>query len=219
MADLLRVEFHCHTIYSKDSLTRVEDLLAVCHERQIDRVVITDHNTIDGALEAKGLAPEMVIIGEEIMTQEGELLAAFVKEAVPGGLPAQEVIALLRDQGAFISVSHPFDKFRPGHWSLLELVKIVKRVDAIEVFNSRCFPPFFNLRAAEFAREHGLLGTVGSDAHTLYELGRSTMLLPPFEDVESLRQVFPLAEVENRLSGPWVRVCSRYAVLKKMLGG
>jgi predicted metal-dependent phosphoesterase TrpH len=218
MADLLRVEFHCHTIYSKDSLTRVEDLLAVCHERQIDRVVITDHNTIDGALEAKGLAPEMVIIGEEIMTQEGELLAAFVKEAVPGGLPAQKAIALLRDQGAFISVSHPFDRFRPGHWKILELAKIVNRVDAVEVFNSRCFPPFFNLRAAEFAREHGLLGTVGSDAHTLIEIGRATMLLPPFEDAESLRQVFPLAEVENRLSGFWVRVCSRYAVLKKMLG-
>jgi hypothetical protein len=219
MADLLRVEFHCHTIYSKDSLTRVEDLLAVCHERQINRVVITDHNTIDGALEAKGLAPEMVIIGEEIMTQEGELLAAFVKEAVPRGLPAQKAIDLLRNQGAFISVSHPFDMFRPGHWSMPELLRIVNRIDAVEVFNSRCFPPFFNVRAAEFAREHGLLGTVGSDAHTLYELGRATMLLPPFEDVESLRQVFPLAEVENRLSSPWVRVCSRYAVLKKMLGG
>ncbi len=219
MADLLRVEFHCHTIYSKDSLTRVEDLLAVCHERQIDRVVITDHNTIDGALEAKGLAPEMVIIGEEIMTQEGELLATFVKEAVPGGLPAHKAIALLRDQGAFISVSHPFDRFRSGHWSVPELVKIVNRVDAVEVFNSRCFPPYFNLRAAEFAREHGLLGTVGSDAHTLNEIGRATMLLPPFEDMESLRQVFPLAEVENLLSGLWVRVCSRFAVLKKMLGG
>ena len=73
MADLLRVEFHCHTTYSKDSLTRVEDLLARCHERQIDRVVITDHNTIDGALEAKGLARRLALFNVIITLRAGRL--------------------------------------------------------------------------------------------------------------------------------------------------
>ena len=105
----LRVEFHTHTIFSKDSLTRPESFLRACRDKGIDRVVVTDHNTTDGALACQRLDPERVIVGEEIMTQKGELLAAFVTEEIPKGLPAPEAIARLREQGAFISVSHPFD--------------------------------------------------------------------------------------------------------------
>ena len=218
MPNNLKVEFHCHTIYSKDSLTRLDHLLAVCRKRNIDRIVITDHNTIDGALEAKQLDPERVIVGEEIMTQEGELLAAYVKELVPRGLPALEAIARLKDQGAFISVAHPFDKLRGKYWSIPDLLKIIDLVDAIEVFNSRCFPSVYNRKAAEFAAAHSLNGTVGSDAHALYEVGRSTMLLSSFDDPESLRASLSKARTETRLSGPWVRLSSRYAVLRKKFG-
>ncbi len=111
----MRLEFHCHTIYSPDSLTKPEALLKACARKGIDRVVVTDHNTIRGALEARKIDPQRVIVGEEIMTQQGELLAAYVQEEVPKGLPALEAIAALRDQGAFISVSHPFDITRRGH--------------------------------------------------------------------------------------------------------
>ena len=219
MPNNLKVEFHCHTIYSKDSLTGLKDLLAVCRKRNIDRIVITDHNTIDGALTAKQLDPERVIVGEEIMTQEGELLAAYVKELVPRGLPALEAIARLKDQGAFISVAHPFDRFRSGGWSVSDLLKIIDLVDAIEVFNSRCFLSVYNRKAAEFAAAHSLQGTVGSDAHALYEVGRSTMFLPSFDDPVSLRASLPKARMKTRLSGPWVRLNSRYAVMRKRFGG
>ncbi len=218
MPDLLKVEFHCHTIYSLDCLVRPKDLLDVCRKRDIDRIVITDHNTIDGALEAKQLDPERVIVGEEVRTQEGELLAVYVKELVPRGLPAAEAIARLKDQGAFISVSHPFDKLRGKYWSIPDLMKIIDLVDAIEVFNSRCFPPIYNRRAADFATAHSLSGTTGSDAHALYEVGRSTMFLPFFDDAESLRASLPKAKIESRLSGPWVRISSRYAALRKRFG-
>lgn len=70
---MIRVEFHCHTIKSKDSLTTLADLLEACNRKNIDRIVITDHNTIAGALLARDLAPERVIIGEEIITQDGEI--------------------------------------------------------------------------------------------------------------------------------------------------
>ncbi len=91
-------------------------------------------------------------------------------------------------------------------------------MDAIEVFNSRCFPPVYNRQAAEFAVAHSLDGTVGSDAHALYEVGRSTMLLPNFQDTESLKASLTKAKNETKLSGPWVRFSSRYAVLRKKIG-
>jgi predicted metal-dependent phosphoesterase TrpH len=111
---MLRVEFHCHTRFSKDSLTRPRALVDTCRRKRIDRLVVTDHNTIAGARAAHALAPELVIVGEEIMTTRGEILAAFVSEEVPMGLSPSETIRLLKDQGAFISVSHLFDKWRSG---------------------------------------------------------------------------------------------------------
>src|SRR5919106_5843231 len=139
-----RVEFHCHTVYSKDCLTRPEDLVKTCRRKGLDRVVVTDHNTIAGASAAQAMDPERVIVGEEIMTTRGEILAAFVSEEIPKGLTPQETLRRLKDQGAYISVSHPFDRWRAGGWREEDLLEILPQVDAIEVYNSRCMHPRFN---------------------------------------------------------------------------
>src|ERR1044071_1726254 len=162
---MLKTEFHCHTIDSRDSRTPPAALVAACRRKGIDRVVVTDHNTIAGARAAQRLDPERVIVGEEIMTTRGEILAAFVSEEIPRGLTPRETIRRLKDQGAFISVSHPFDRLRKGGWKEPDLLEILPEVDAIEVYNSRCMNPGFNRQARQFADKHHLAVTVGSDAH------------------------------------------------------
>lgn len=215
---MIRAEFHCHTIYSKDSLTTPEQLLAGCRRKGIRRVVVTDHNTILGARHAQQLDAELVIAGEEIMTEAGELLAFFVQEVVPPGLSALETIQRLREQNAFISVSHPFDGHRAGHWQPDDLAKIAPLVDAIEVFNARCLRAEFNQQAANFASQHQLPGTVGSDAHAPFELGTACLRLPDFSDRSSLRRALQSAIQEVRLSPFWVHFYSRYAVWRKKFG-
>jgi predicted metal-dependent phosphoesterase TrpH len=195
----------------------VENLLETCQRKGIDRIVITDHNNTQGAFRAQKIDPDRVIVGEEILTQRGELLAAFLQEEVPKGLPPMQTINILRDQGAFISVAHPFDRLRSGHWQLDDLLEIAPLVDAIEVFNARSMSPDFNHQAADFAREHKLLGTVGSDAHAAFEIGRAAMLLPDFNDAQSFKSVLSEAQFETRLSSPFVRFTSRFAVLYKMI--
>lgn len=214
-----RVEFHCHTRYSKDCLTTPEALVNACRRRGIDRVVVTDHNTIAGARAAQAIDPDRVIVGEEIMTTRGEILAAYVREEIPAGLTPQETIRRLKDQGAFISVSHPFDRWRSGHWQEADLLEILLEVDAIEVFNSRCMLPRFNEEAGRLAEKHGLAGTVGSDAHAAFELGRSLLLLESFDGPEELRQVIRRATYDVRRSPAWVRLVSRFAVAYKKLKG
>jgi len=71
---MVKAEFHCHTCYSKDSLVTNQDLLDICQQKGIQRLVVTDHNSIEGALEAHSLDPGRFIVGEEIMTTKGELL-------------------------------------------------------------------------------------------------------------------------------------------------
>jgi len=145
----------------------------------------------------------------------GEILAAFVTGEIPAGLSPQETIARLRAQGAFISVSHPFDWLRSGSWRFADLLAIAPLVDAIETFNARCLWPGFNARAQAFAREHSLLGTAGSDAHTAFELGRAALLLPSFTDAESLRLALREAHLQASLASPLVRFASRYAHWRK----
>jgi predicted metal-dependent phosphoesterase TrpH len=211
--DHLRTEFHCHTIFSRDCLTQPHKLVETCHRKGIDRVIVTDHNCIEGALRCKEIDPERVIIGEEIMTTQGELLSAYIRDEIPAGLPPMEAITRLREQGAFISVSHPFDIHRSGHWDENDLIRILPHVDAIETFNSRCMLPRYNFRAQDFAVEHGVLGTYGSDAHTAFELGRGNLLLPPFDDALSLKDALKNAVVPKIILGtPLVHLTSRWAV-------
>jgi predicted metal-dependent phosphoesterase TrpH len=213
----ISVEFHCHTIASKDSLTRPADLVAAARRKGLDRIIVTDHNSIAGARAAQTLDPELIIVGEEIMTTRGEILAAYVTEEIPAYLTPQETIRRLREQGAFISVSHPFDELRQGGWKERDLLEILPLVDALEVYNSRCMRPVFNQRAKAFAELHNVPGTVGSDAHAAFELGRSRLVLEPFKGPEGLRQVIRQGSPQTRWSPPWIHLTSRYATLRKKL--
>ena len=217
MNQMLHVEFHCHTNASSDSSTRPNDLVAAARRKGIDRLVVTDHNTIAGARIAQALAPELVILGEEIMTTRGEILAAYVTEEIPPYLSPAETIQRLKDQGAFISVSHPFDRLRSGAWQERDLLEILPLVDAIEVYNSRCMFPGFNRAARRFAEQHNIPGTVGSDAHALFEVGRSLLLLEPFEGPDGMRNVIRSGIPQVKWSPPWVHFASRYATVRKKL--
>lgn len=208
---MIKLEFHCHTHASKDSLTLPADLVAAARRKGIDRVVVTDHNSIAGAREAWAIDPELIIVGEEIMTNKGEILAAFVTEEIPANLTPQETLRRLTEQGAFISVSHPFDEMRKGGWKENDLLEILPFVDAIEVYNSRCIFPRFNRRAELFARKHNIAGTVGSDAHAAFELGRSLLLLDQFTGPEGMRRVIRSAKMKMKWSPWWVHLVSRYA--------
>ncbi len=218
MDNLLRVEFHCHTHYSRDSLTDINRLVATARQSGVDRLVITDHNTIQGALKAKDLDPELVIVGEELLTTRGELLVAFVQDELPRGLEPMVAIEKLKAQGAFISVSHPFDLRRHG-WALPDLQAITPYVDAIEIFNARCQWSGINRLAADYAREHQLSGTAGSDAHTLREVGRATFQVPSFQTADDLRRVIAQASITGRLSSPFIHLTSTYARFYKQLKG
>ncbi len=213
----LSVDFHTHTFASKDSLTTPAAIIRIAQRRKLDRVIVTDHNTIEGALFAKSLDPELIIVGEEIMTTKGEILAAFVSEEIPRGLSPQETIKHLRGQGAFISVSHPFNSWRNGAWKEEDLLEIIPLVDAIETFNARCTAATDNQKAAEFALEHHLAGTAGSDAHAAFELGKARLLVPQFTGPVELRKVIPLGQVKGRLSPFWVHFASYYARWRKMV--
>lgn len=170
------IDLHCHTSASFDSLATLRAVLRAAASRGLTHLAVTDHDRIDAALRARDLAPDglTIIVGEEVKSADGDLIAVFIDRVVPPGLSAVETIAAVREQGGLVGVPHPFDRFRGyGHKSGASLDDIADKVDWIEAYNARVVGGKANERAAVFAREHKLPGVCGSDSHTVMEVGVS----------------------------------------------
>lgn len=212
-----KVDFHVHTCYSGDSLTSLEAVIEACRKRGLGKVAITDHNTIAGAVALQALAPDLVIVGEEIKTDVGEIIAYFLKEEVPKGLPVQEAIARVREQGGVISVSHPLDRLRREAMGLTHLLSIIEQVDALEAFNARTTFPSDNQRTLDLAREWVLLATAGSDAHIAWEIGHAYVEMPAFNDKDEFLRSLAQGQIVGRLTTPLIHFASNWAKFAKRL--
>jgi predicted metal-dependent phosphoesterase TrpH len=214
----LKIDLHLHTCASADSALRPAEVIKIAKKRGLDRICITDHNTIAGALAAQRLDPEFVIVGEEIEVKPGgEILAFFVREEVPPRLSPEETLARLAAQGAVISVSHPFD-FRRHPWPEALLASLVPRLDAVETFNARIYTAKDNERATRFAITHHLAMTAGSDAHTAMEIGAAYLEIPVFTNAAEFRAGLSQATIQGKLSPTWIHLFSMINKIRGKLG-
>ncbi len=167
------IDLHCHTSASFDSLASPEAVVRAATRRGLTHLAITDHDRIDGALRARDAAPDglTVIVGEEVRTADGDLIAVFLQRAVAPGRPALDTIAAVREQGGLVGIPHPFDRFRGSMLRDPRLEAMGRLVDWVEAHNARVVGGTGNERAAEFAREMGLPGIAVSDAHSTLEVG------------------------------------------------
>src|SRR6266508_2569581 len=170
------IDLHCHTSASFDSLASPQAVVRAAAARGLTHLAVTDHDRIDGALRARDAAPEglTVLVGEEIRTAAGDLIAVFLERAIPPGLSVADTIAAVREQGGLVGVPHPFDRLRgslagsagaAADW----MVATAGFIDWIEVYNARAIGRA-NERAATFAHEHGLPGVAVSDSHSTLEV-------------------------------------------------
>jgi predicted metal-dependent phosphoesterase TrpH len=169
------VDLHCHTSASFDCLASPESVVRAAASRGLTHLAITDHDRIEGAIRARAAAPDglTVIVGEEIKTADGDLIALFLQEAVAPGMSARDTIAAVREQGGLLGIPHPFDRYRG---SMLKdpkapLAAIGQLVDWVEAHNARIVGAEGNEKAAAFALELGLPGVAVSDAHSTLEVG------------------------------------------------
>ncbi|HIQ01293.1 MAG TPA: PHP domain-containing protein [Anaerolineales bacterium] len=217
--DGLVCDLHTHTLYSQDCLISLPAFLEACRRKGLDRVAVTDHNTIAGALRLKEMDPERVIVGEEIRTTHGELIAYFLNEPVPAGLSPRQTIEAVHAQGGVVGISHPLDSLRREAMGRAVLLPLLDQLDFLEVFNARCLFPGDNRAARHLALERGLPMTAGSDAHSTWELGRAVVVVPPFHSPPSFLESLRSAQVNGRRSPLWVHFVSTSARIIRRLGG
>lgn len=197
---LLRADLHTHNRFSPDSIAEPVYIVERCKSVGIDCLAVTNHNTIKGVEETRQAAvelyPELIVItGEEITTSETngsgkriELLAYFIQETIPEGLPIEQTLKMIQNQGALVSIPHPTEEWRHGLG--LESAPIVIRLAKEmglpvlwENHNSRSSRGN-NEKSQDFAKtqnnlfQAGLLTSAGSDAHHPREIGRAKLWLP-----------------------------------------
>ncbi|TMD90666.1 MAG: PHP domain-containing protein [Chloroflexi bacterium] len=177
----MRVDLHLHSRYSHDSRTSLDALIERSRACGLDRIALTDHNTVEGALALARLAPELAIVGEEAKTLEGEVIGLFITGALPAFQRPERVMDLVHEMGGLTYVPHPLDRNR-SHFSAERIVELADRIDILETYNPWC-EPAANSAAARLAIDLDKVTATGSDAHSTHEMGRTWMEIEEYTDV------------------------------------
>ena len=177
-----RADLHMHSTYS-DGLATIEQILQrVQHHTNLDVIALTDHDVIEGALRARDLWAKGnyrfdFIVGEEVSTKEGHMLALFIQKRIQPDLSIEKSIELVHEQGGLAIVAHPLNPlFRHScQREVLDRIFASKDVwlDGIETWNASFCGIGANRIAMRTNRDiYGWAEVGNSDAHTLSAIGR-----------------------------------------------
>lgn len=196
------IDFHVHTAYSIDSVTPARVAIEVARRRGLDGIAVTDHDTVQGALEAIKANPYsdfLVIPGIEVSSDAGDVIGLYVKEEI-ASRHFPDVIAEIHAQGGVVYLPHPIRTFKaPG---VPGIFTGYPDIDAWERYNGR-----YNQR--EFAASDGVFAELpiqrslcGSDAHFPWEVGLFRTLFEELpRDAGTLLSAAAAARLEARVRG------------------
>jgi predicted metal-dependent phosphoesterase TrpH len=182
------IDLHTHSVASPDGGLSLKNYQSVLARGRLQVIAITDHNSIDFAVAAQSELGECIIVGEEIMTTEGEIIGLFLSQKVKKGLSLRKTVALIKEQQALVYVPHPFAILRSGIQPA-NLDKIIETVDIVEVYNGRAYWDDHALEALEMAQKHGLSIAASSDSHGYRGWGRTFSTVDEMPSRYNLRRL------------------------------
>lgn len=194
-----KLDLHVHSILSYDAGISAQDLRKALSTGTLDYIAITDHNQIDFAEKMQAEFGEKIIIGEEIMTQEGEVIGLFLKQRIPEGLSLKQTISEIKKQNALVYIPHPFLKFKHG---LCEknISENIDTIDILEIYNGRSLKGWsaVNKTQRELIKKWAKTPALGSDAHSHLGLGNSFLTIDSVPTRSNLLELLARAEIKSR---------------------
>jgi predicted metal-dependent phosphoesterase TrpH len=176
-----RADLHIHTVASDGTAAVTEILDHVAGGGTLDVIAITDHERIDAAVAARAMARDRglaleVIVGEEVTTLGGHLLALYLEAPVRSYRSLRATIAAVHDAGGIAIPAHPLVPY-PLCAQAFALRRLLEdpdpryRPDAIETLNPTALGRPRHATVVRFADEYGLPHVGNSDAHALDAIG------------------------------------------------
>ena len=217
----LKFDMHVHSVYSSDSMNSIHTILQSWKKNHI-LPLVCDHDSIRGSVEVysriRNLNPDIpLILAEEIMTSDGEIIGVFLTEEIAPGLSADEILDEIRAQGGISIIPHPFCTYRDSRITKPALERISARVDCIEGYNARVLREEENTMAVTYAKRYSKPVSVGSDAHTPFELSRDYIFLRSFETPAELLRNLPEGQITFRITNPGIHYITKLVRLFKSL--
>lgn len=174
-----KADLHIHTMYSWDGTMTPAGALKAAAIAGLDVIAITDHDNMRAGDEARHLAERYeidVILGCEITTREGHLLALFLEKPVPAGLSAIDTLLRIGEQGGIAIAAHPEASLtsslnRQKLQAILAHPYARQVLVGIEVYNAGLPHRFSNARALALSRDLPLAQVGNSDAHVPWGVG------------------------------------------------
>jgi predicted metal-dependent phosphoesterase TrpH len=159
---------HIHTKYSPDSSINPKTLVDQLYSHPtVKAIAVTDHDRIKGYFkvleQASAYKDILVIPGVEITTPEGDLIVLGITELPPKPWNVKDVLDFSKKKDGVVIVAHPYRECGLGSLSKNY------PVDAIEILNGGT-QSNLNKLAENLAKEMGLPGVAGSDAHNIEDL-------------------------------------------------
>jgi predicted metal-dependent phosphoesterase TrpH len=175
---LARVDLHVHSSASFDCKVPPQLVAERLRSYGISPVLLTDHDTMDGLRELRRAGDTEIIGGQEILTQEGEIIGLFLEQPLKSGLTPEETVEGIRSQGGLVYLQHPLEGRRRS-LTLGAIERLRDGIDIVEVFNGRSGEEA-NRGAEDLCYALGAVPGAGSDAHTLEEIGKVYVELEDF---------------------------------------
>lgn len=175
------IDLHVHTFpASPCSSVPVGELIAEAKKIGLDAICLTEHNHVWAPREAAELSQKfnfLVLRGNEITTDQGDMIVFGLEKEIQGIVKLDELRAEVLRAGGFMIVAHPFRGFLTFGVGKLGLTPekamerpLFKLVDAVEVLNSKVTKKENDFAARVAAGLH-LPATGGSDAHEASAVG------------------------------------------------
>ncbi len=178
----MRIDLHAHT-YPRSTCSSIEPIELVREAKRIglDGICLTEHQSLWHPHETEELAKDVgitVLRGNEITTDQGDILVFGYEEDVQGVVTIQELHDAVTAAGGFMIAAHPFRGFLVFGIGQLQMNveqasqrKVFQYVDAIEIGNGKVTEQE-NDMARQVAERLDMSGVAGSDAHLIDEVGK-----------------------------------------------
>ncbi|RJP54158.1 MAG: PHP domain-containing protein [Anaerolineaceae bacterium] len=170
-------DLHIHSIYSHDATATVHAILKQAMDVGLDVIAITDHDEFRGSLEAQQIAPAYgveVVPGAEVSTEDGHLVALYIKTLPPAGMSIVDTLLHIGRQGGIAIAPHPFNNL-PNSLSMKAVLRALAHPRAKDVLKGiethNMGTQAFDKVARKISAYLPLARIASSDAHIYWAVG------------------------------------------------